>query len=197
MRHRRHLTPALGAAAILFLAGAAGRTALAEREFTGRITIVECRRLADGTWEVIDQFQGEGITFRASVVDLVKGKSFATPFVLSGSTANGRRFTISLPQPAKAAVDLVTGSVVLELGLTGTVDGATATVPLRLSTDETLVTPSGVVRGRRLSIVNGSSNTTVVGTTSVKSLERLTVLAGPEDARTFMAWADGSVRALP
>lgn len=145
----------------------------ANRTFEGGLSIQAGRKLPDGKWQLIDEFHGRGINFEATVLELATGKQVTTDWALSGKSAGGRSFSARLTGPAQMQSNLLTGQVELRLPFEGMFGDHRFTQQLVLSTDGSVASPKGVLKGRRMQIQDGTSPVALVGETVIDiDLER-------------------------
>jgi hypothetical protein len=131
--------------------------------FDGELTVTVCRKLPNGSWEVIDKARGN-TSLEASLVELASSKEFTSNHVWNPTTEKGRRISTRLVRAGKVNADLNSGRFdITSLPIETVVDGKRiiADVPL---TTESISAPNGEsLTGKRARIVNRQAEIGLVG----------------------------------
>ncbi|MFQ5605866.1 MAG: hypothetical protein ACE5HS_21560 [bacterium] len=125
-----------------------------------RIHIKICQKTDKGRWEVVDEVGPKNLKFTASLHELATGKNVGTDFVWTTKTKKGRSYSARVLQSAKVDVNPVTGKFKSEPVFEIKLDGKTAKVPAKYTT-EAVPGPLGTARGKRAKGVFGKDRTTV------------------------------------
>jgi len=141
------------------------RALTAKRDFSGHIKVQFCGKTQDGRWETFDTVDIPNVTISASLFDLESqdrmGNGISSKFTFGGRTEKGRQVNVRLLRPGKAAAELTTGKVELNLPIELLVDGRRFSLPLALTTDTARLPDGGTISGRRATIDHATHSATL------------------------------------
>lgn len=113
-----------------------------------------------GQWQAVDEVGPVNRRFEATLLELASGHEIGSDFAFQATTKKGREYSARLARPAKIDYNPATGrfdaDLVFEIGL----DGQTARVPARLTT-ESRGGAGRTLRGARAQGVLGRGQTTM------------------------------------
>ena len=140
------------------------RALTAKRDFSGHIKVQLCGKTQDGRWETFDTVDISSVKFSASLNELESQDrmgNITTRFTFSGRTEKGRQVSVRLLRPGKAAAELTTGKVELELPIELSIDGKRFSLPLSLTTESARLPDGGTISGRRATIDRATHSATL------------------------------------
>jgi len=143
---------------------------------TGTVTVEVAQDSGQGQWTVIDRARVSANVI-ASLTDLAGGLEARSDTTWSGISEQGRSLTVRWLSPAHATVDPHSGSVVMDVTLDVSIDGARVTVPTHLTT-ETVSSPLGPQHGRRGTVANHVLSAEAVAVQTVRAPDQIAALTG-------------------
>lgn len=101
-----------------------------------------------GDWKRVDEIGPISARFDANVLEMASARSIGTDFVLQTKTKKGRDYSVRLAEDANVDFNPLTGRIDGNLVFVVTLDGKSARVAARPTT-ETRFGPAGALNGRR------------------------------------------------
>jgi hypothetical protein len=102
----------------------------------------------EGVWKKVDEIGPITSRFDANVLEMANGKKVGTDFALRTKTKKGRDYSVRLAEDANVDFNALTGRIDGNLVFVVTLDGKSARVAARPTT-ETRFGPAGALNGRR------------------------------------------------
>lgn len=113
-----------------------------------------------GRWEKIDEIRPTTHRFQATLLEMAQGTNVGSDFVFRARTRKGRDYSARLVEPASLSFHPTTGQLDADLAFEISLDGKSARVEGRLTTEQRNG-PTGQMRGKRANGVLGRGPTTV------------------------------------